>query len=317
MASLAAAIDLGGTRVKLGLVDEIGILEQSEFDSQGGARFVELLQTVEAEIRNLLHKAGRDVQDLHGVGISIPGIVDTDNKRLISVNEKYLDAIEFDFASWAREKLGADVEIENDARCAMIGEWQFGTGKGYDDLVMVTLGTGVGGAALINGKVLRGKHFQAGCLCGHFVVDYKGVPCTCGNVGCVESVASSWRLPTMVKAHPDYQNSKLAFKESIDFKALFEAAENNDLLAISIKNECISAWAAGITTMIHAYDPELVVMGGGIMASANEIIPAIQAHVDKRAWTPWGQVKVAKAQHGGWSALLGAGYLTFQKNNQT
>ncbi len=305
------ALDLGGTLVKAGLVDENGIMTSHEFASHSGESFAGLLQQIEEKIMLLLKSADCSLKDVAGIGVSIPGIVDVRQKRMLAVNEKFNNARNFDFGKWALQHFGLNLEIENDARCALLGERQYGAAKGYDDVVMVTLGTGVGGAALINGQLLHGKHFQAGCLGGHFVIDYRGTLCNCGNIGCVESIASTWRLPSLVREQPGFAGSLLKTRDIIDFKALFEAADQHDTLAQNILRQCFEVWAAGIINMIHAYDPEIVVIGGGIMKSGDKILPFIREHVDKHAWTPWGKVKIVPAQHGSWSSMLGAARLVF------
>jgi glucokinase len=314
MLPVAIAIDLGGTRVKMGLVTEEGILAKRQFASQSGRNFSGLLAEIARQADAMLAEAKLEYSHVPGIGISIPGIVDTDRKMLLSVNNKFVEAEHFDFQQWASGHFGLPVFIDNDARCALTGEWKYGAGTGKNDIVMVTLGTGVGGAALINGRLLRGKHYQAGCLCGHFVVDMNGPPCTCGNVGCVEAMASTWRLPALAREDAAFNDSMLAQTDLLDFEALFHAARQNDALANKLVDHCLKAWSAGVVTMIHAYDPELVIMGGGIMESGPVILPYIRKHVEKHAWTPWGKVDIVEAVHGGWSSMLGAAALALHQS---
>jgi glucokinase len=156
---------------------------------------------------------------------------------------------------------------------------------------------------------LIGKHFQAGNLGGHFVVNHKGTSCTCGNVGCVEAEASTWRLPSLLKGNPAFSRSSMKNEEVLDFKALFHHAGNNDPLAIEVLGHCLSAWAAGIITMVHAFDPEMLILSGGIMKSSAVILPALQEKVNKLAWTPWGKVKLTEAKFPDSAALYGGDFL--------
>jgi len=162
---------------------------------------------------------------------------------------------------------------------------------------------------LIGGELLIGKHFQAGNLGGHFVVNHKGPVCTCGNLGCVEAEASTWRLPSLLKEHPGFGQSAIKNEEVLDFRALFHHAKNNDKVAKEVLDHCLSAWAAGIITMIHAFDPEMIILSGGIMKSAEVILPALQEKVNQLAWTPWGKVKLVEAKFPDSAALYGADYL--------
>jgi len=152
MNSNVLALDLGGTRIKIGIVDGGILAGTSVIDAASEAGLIARLPAIESEIDSLLSRSGLHTSDIVGVGVSIPGIVDSVEARLLSVNRKYSDAVGFDFKRWAREKWHAPIVMENDARSALISEWQYGAGRGCNDLVMVTLGTGIGGAAIIGGR---------------------------------------------------------------------------------------------------------------------------------------------------------------------
>ena len=309
MGALVAALDLGGTLIKVGIVDGETVLATTHMDAHSLQGLIPRLPAIEKNIRELLSRSGFPARGLAGIGIAIPGIVDTRRMQLLSVNKKYADAVGLDFTAWARKAWDAPVLVENDARAALAGEWQFGAGKGCDNMAMVTLGTGIGGAVLMEGKLLRGVHYQAGCLAGHFTINLYGTACTCGNEGCMEAEASSWRLPGLAREHPLFGASPLSRSKRIDYQELFSLAEAGDPLSLELVEHSIRAWSAGIITMIHAYDPELVVIGGGIMRSAGRILPGITARVHRHAWTPWGKVRIAPAALGDTAALLGVSHL--------
>jgi glucokinase len=159
---------------------------------------------------------------------------------------------------------------------------------------------------MIEGKLLRGKHAQAGCLGGHIPAVFNGRPCNCGAIGCAESEAGGWALPGIVQDWPGISQSSLAQYKEVGFKELFEEASRGDSIALAIRDRCLNIWAADAVGLIHAYDPEVVVIGGGVMKSADIIIPYIQSYVHKHAWTPWGKVQVHPAELGNNAALLGA-----------
>ena len=306
------AMDLGGTRTKLGLLWKGRLIDKSEIDSGSATGLKAHLALIEEAIDKILEKNRLVSADVLGVGFSFAGLVDSSENRIISTNKKYDDGPDTDLVGWAKEKWNWPLFAENDARMALLGEWQYGIGKGCDNIVMVTLGTGVGSAVLIEGKLLKGKHFQAGNLSGHFTVNHKGVSCTCGNVGCVEAEASTWRLPALIQENPGYEKSSLKKEKVLDFELLFAHAEKNDELANEVLEHCLSSWGAGIVSMIHAFDPELIIMSGGLMKSAHIILPAVQKKVDKYAWTPWGRVDVKNARFPWSAALYGGEYLVRQ-----
>jgi glucokinase len=171
---------------------------------------------------------------------------------------------------------------------------------------MMTLGTGIGGVAMIDGKLLRGKHFQAGCLGGHIPILFNGRKCTCGAIGCAEAEAAGWSLPLVVKDWPGISQSALSKYPHVGFKELFEEAGRGDSVAVGVRDRCLNIWAADAVGLVHAYDPEIIVMGGGVMQSASLIIPYIESYLRQYSWTPWGNVQVRVAELGNNAALLGA-----------
>jgi len=187
------AIDLGGTFIKIGLLQNGELVDRKEVVAQSASGLKNQIPALESEIDQLMLVNKVQKEDILGIGFSFAGLVDSKQNRILSTNQKYDDGPDTDLVGWAREKWNWPLFALNDARMALLGEWQHGAGQECSDLVMVTMGTGIGSAVLIGGELLIGKHFQAGNLGGHFVVNHKGTVCTCGNVGCVEAEASTWR----------------------------------------------------------------------------------------------------------------------------
>jgi len=293
-------IDMGGTRLKIGLFNNDRLTDYTVVPTCSDQNFGNTLQILDKEIQKLLQE--NSLSSVDKIGLAIPGIVDSKNNKVLSINEKYNDSTQYDLNQWAENTWKAKLVTENDARAALAGEWQNGAGKGTDNLVMMTLGTGIGGAALIEGKLLHGKHYQAGCLGGHFCIDFQGKRCNCGSLGCVETKGSSWILPSLADdlGYPG---------EGINFKKLFEAYNNGDEGAGKVLGVCMDAWSACAINLIHAYDPEMLIIGGGVMKSGSVVLPHIQAWVDTYAWTPWGKVKVIPAELEDTAALYGMNYL--------
>ncbi len=308
------AIDLGGTFIKIGLLKEGHLIDRIEIVAQSASGLKSQLSELETVVNQLLRTNNVLNADVLGIGFSFAGLVDSIQNRILSTNQKYDDGPETDLVGWAKEKWNWPLFAMNDARMALLGEWQHGAGQGCSDLVLVTLGTGIGSAVLTGGKLLIGKHFQAGNLGGHFVVNHKGSVCTCGNIGCVEAEASTWRLPSLLKEHPEFAGSSMKNEEVMDFKALFNHAGKNDQVAKEVLEHCFSVWSAGIISMIHAFDPEMIILSGGIMKSSSVILPALQEKVNELAWTPWGKVKLVEAKYPDSAALYGADYLVRSSN---
>lgn len=313
------AIDLGGTVVKIGLVCRGKILGHAALDSQLSLGLAPNLPRIREAVEILMRQHTIEASQLKGIGLAFPGLVDPQRNRIISTNEKYDDACTLDLSRWAKEKWNVPLYVDNDARLAVLGEWAYGSAKGKRNVVMMTIGTGIGTGVILDGQLVYGTHFQAGSLGGHFTLDYRGRRCTCGNKGCVEALSSSFFLPLIIREHPGLSESFKKKADTLDFKQIFRLAEEGDREALRVRNECMDVWSAAIITYIHAYDPEIVILGGGVMKSGAIILPYIRERVDRYAWCPSEKVKIAESRLSEQAALLGLAYrLTQQqKKNHT
>jgi glucokinase len=300
------SIDLGGTHATLAIVDDATLVVSESISTDRGKGLQPLLPVFAQSLHRLLSQTGIAPGDCVGLAFGFAGLVNARTGRVLSTNEKYDDALSIDLPAWSRASFGLPFRIENDARMALLGECYAGAARGISDAVMITLGTGIGGAAMIEGKLLRGKHMQAGCLGGHIPVLFTGRRCTCGNIGCAEAEASGWSLPLLAKEWPGFAQSALAQNKEVGFKELFYEAARGDAVALSIRERCLHVWSADAVGLVHMYDPEVIMIGGGVMASASVILPYMQDYVAKYAWTPWGKVKVRAAELGNNAGLLGA-----------
>lgn len=300
----ALAVDLGGSHVSCALVEDKCILASRTVPADRTSNLHSLLPSLAENLKEI--RGGMCNSGLAGVVFSFCGLVDYAHGRILSTNAKFDDGPRVDLLGWCRKELDLALKMENDARLALLGEWYAGAAEGCDDVVMITLGTGIGGAAMSQGRLLRGKHSQAGCLGGHLPVDFEGRICSCGAVGCAEAEASSVSLPDVCRNHPHFASSPLAAESPITFETLFRHLDQGDRVAQDVADRCLRVWASNIVGLIHAYDPELVIAGGGVMKSATHILPFLQTYVQRHAWTPWGKVRVVGAELGNNAALLGA-----------
>ena len=302
---LALTIDLGGSHASGALMNEAGILAQRTIPATAQC-FRDVLAPLEIMIGSLFSTAGVERESCSGIAFGFPGAVDCWTSRVLSTNAKFEDAIHFDFQKWALEQFGCRVVLENDARLALIGEHYHGAAQGFGDAVMVLLGTGIGTAVLLGGKPLRGEKNQAGSLGGHLPVRLDGRRCTCGGIGCAEAEASTWALPAICREWPGFLQSLLATEDVIDFRALFAAMEKGDLVAKAVFEHCMDVWSTLAVGLTHAYSPQVIVLGGGVMARATEILPTLQARLNRNAWTPGGAVTIKASALGSSAALHAA-----------
>jgi glucokinase len=304
--------DTGGTRIKLALMRDRSILAQEWLAAHSNEGLASQLPRIAHGLDSLCRAAGISRVECGAFALAFPSLIDAATGRVLAAYGKYHDAPQLDLVRWSREALRLPLVIENDARMALLGEWQAGAGRGCDDLAMVTLGTGVGTAALIEGVVVRGKHGQAGVLGGHLTVRHEGRPCTCGNRGCAEAEASTSVLPALASESPAWSQSALRRTQPIDFAGVFRLAREGDACAEQLKERAIETWSSLIVNLIHAYDPERVIVGGGIMAGEAEFFPELRRRVLDRAHTPWGRVSIVRGELGDAAALFGGEYLSRQ-----
>jgi glucokinase len=303
------ACDAGATRIKFGIVDNGRVLAHDSIPSLSEHGLAPRLPDLARALRGICRTANVPFEDCTGISMSVPSIVDVPTGRILAEYGRFRDMPTLNLRAWAMAELGKPIALENDARMACIGEWRAGAGRGCDNMVMITLGTGLGVSAVMEGRLVRGKHGQAGILGGHLTVRYGGQPCGCGNIGCAESEASSKVLSDIARAHPAFPGSALAQEELLDFAAVFRTAAAGDACALAVRDHSLLVWSSLVVSLIHAYDPELIVLGGGIMASADTILPAVRAYVHRYAHTPWGKVDIVPTALGDTAALVAGEWL--------
>ncbi len=305
---LTIGIDIGGTNIKIGLIRDGKIIDKRVINALSQNGLQPQLKPIEEVILYLLSKDGSQVSQLSGIGMSIPGIVDCDAKKVLVINDKFNDVVGMDLAQWAKSTFNLPLAMDNDARCALIGEWQYGAGRNCDNLVMVTLGTGLGTSALVEGRVMRGSHHIAGILGGHFILDRNGLLCNCGNRGCGEAQSSTWNIKEILK-YTGASEAEWAKNTTPDFKLIFEKAAAGDSYAIKTRNHCMDIWTDTIVNLIYAYDPEKVILAGGIMQSADVIIPYIKNKIRNYGWAPFEKIEIICSSIFTEAAILSAEYL--------
>jgi glucokinase len=303
------AIDFGGTSIKFGVIDVGGkIMAFSNLVASPADTIEKNLATINQLLSSLLSKNNINREQISAIGIAVPSIVGKNN-RVLSRYVKYTDASDFDFNSWAKNEWGVPIIVENDARAALVGEWQYGAGKGYSDIALLTLGTGVGSAVISEGKLVKGKHYLGGSLTGHISINIHGSDCNCGFFGCLETEASTWALPGIASKHPLYKGSSLSTVKNLAFIHLFEEAAKGDELANLLILQCLKAWGVCAVNIVHAHDPEIIIISGGIMKKHEQILPFLQKMVDDYAWLPPGTIIIKAAQQIEYAGLLGMEFL--------
>ena len=283
-------IDLGGMSIKAGICDENGnILHQDSCPTvltEGGDRIVADMADL---CRKVIADAGLTVDAIAYAGIASPGINDCD--RGIIVYSCNIPTFQFPIAQKLSALTGIErIYIDNDANAAAKGEAVFGAAKGYKDSVFITLGTGVGGGVIIDGKVLTGCNF-AGAEMGHMVIVHDGLPCSCGRKGCLECYASATALIRQTKQkmreHPESLLWELTGGdlEKASGRTPFEAMRRGDAAATAVVQTYAGYLACGITNFINIFQPDVLSIGGGVSNARDDLLNPVRAIVEKEQYS--------------------------------
>ncbi len=308
---LTLGIDLGGTFIKLGLVDAEGqIVQKISVDTCANEGINKVFEQIEKGVKEITTD---NKIKLEGIGIGVPGLV-SDKGEInnppnlpgwgkVPVKEK-LERI-----------LNYPVFVENDANAAAIGELIYGAGKNLNNFIMLTIGTGVGGGIIINRKIFRGEIGAAGEL-GHVTVDYKGNRCNCGNIGCVESYVGNNYLVARVKKQLENNKNSLIYElcennlENLTPKIISQAAHQGDDFANKVIIETGNYLGVALVSIMNVLDIATVIVGGGLSGFGDTLFKSIEDTIKDRIFSVIGdRVKVIPAALKNDAGILGAAAL--------
>jgi glucokinase len=314
--------DIGGTRLKSGVVRVDGTVERATLEDTSRGGFLDVvLPLLRGHARDHIAASGPGCA---GIGIGLPGLVET------AFGSRYLPGkvlgIEgFPLRETLESEFGVPVRCVNDGAAATLAEWRFGAARGVDDVVGLTLGTGVGSGVVVGGRPFETSNLGNGVSVGHFTIDTGGRLCLCGNRGCAETLVSANAVAGRLRdALSRKVPSVLAdrFREdphSIGFPALVEGVRAGDRICLEILAEFVRDLGATVVTAIHAYNPSVVVLAGGPLSAADLFLADVQAYVNEYAFIfPKGRVvelRVAELEdHAG---VLGAAAVVMSALEET
>lgn len=306
MGEYAIGVDLGGTNLRAAAVSRDGVLLQKVAEStpvsQGPEAVISgIVDGIEAVRRNLKDHT------LTGVGVSVPGFILID-KGIIAGSSNLPDFVDYPVRDEIERRLGTRVILENDANAAALGEKWLGAGRDVDDLVLLTLGTGVGGGIISGGRALRGVLGMAAEL-GHITVVPNGNPCGCGNTGCVEKYASATAVSAMAKM--------LNLGPDLSAEEVYELAKSGNERARSIFTTVGGALGIALATLINTFNFPLYLLGGGMTGAWDMFEPSMIAEIKKRSFSfRKHPVRIERATLGGDAGLFGTAWLPFEPSLQ-
>ena len=303
-------IDVGGTNVKIALVDEKGkIVKKSSIKTQSTRDAAHVIGDIANEVIRLTEGLGYEA-----VGVGCPGAIDSENGVVeYSPNLYWKDVA---LAKGISERTGKDVKISNDANVAALGETKFGAGKDFSDTALLTLGTGLGGGFVVAGKLFEGFK-SMGTEIGHTVITENGVQCSCGRKGCMEVYTSATALirETLFAMQTD-KNSMMwdhcgKDLNKVDGRTAFACARKDDPSALKVVDAYIRSLAEGILNVVAVFRSQAVILGGGVSGEGSYLTNRLQALVDERRYGGSDSLRtvILTAQLGNDAGVIGAASL--------
>ncbi len=304
-ASEAIGVDLGGTKMLVGALAGTEVLYE-EREASTGQTEDELVELLVREVSEA-HAARPDAA---AVGLGIPATID--HERGIAISAVNLPLADLAIRDLVAERVGLPVFVDNDANVAAFAEHLFGAARGADDAVMLTIGTGIGGGLILNGEIYRGAT-GSGAELGHTVIDINGPPCqgNCPGRGCVETMASGTAIgregQLAAESDPDsVLATMLAEGHRIDGKAVTEAALGGDPTSIAVFDLVGTRLGAALVTFANSFEPNVIVVGGGVMAAGDLLLDPARRTLRERALRPMNEIPVVAAELGPDAGMIGA-----------
>ncbi len=311
-------VDLGGTNIVVGLVDEKGhIIEKVQKPTSRERGIRRICDDIVRLCMQIIENYSLDNMNLIGIGIGAPGTIDRKKGRIVYSNN--IAVRDFDIVHYIRRKLGnlgkkILIRVANDADCAALGEVKAGKAKGYNSAIIITLGTGVGSGIVIDGKLFSGCQPGGGEL-GHQIIVKDGRACTCGNKGCFEAYGSALGFTNMArevaKKYPQSIMNKLT-KGNLDkmnARIPFEAAKQGDEIASKLVDEYITYLAIGLNNIINAFKPEIILIGGGVSRQKESLIFPLRKKLRSMVFGGQMMTEINVAALGSEAGLVGAAML--------
>lgn len=308
-------VDLGGTTVKIAYFDETGkMISNWEIPTVTANHGSQILPDIAASIREYRERGGVQDDDLLGLGIGVPGPVDGKGVVNRCVN---LGWGVFNISEELSRLTGLPVKAGNDANVAALGEYWKGGGKGFDSMVLVTLGTGVGGGIVIDGKLLHGAH-GAGAEIGHMVLNRdETAVCGCGKRGCVEQYCSASGIVRMAKLQLEasQEESSLRNLEKMTCKDIFDAGKDGDKLALAVLDQYYAYMGEFLANVCNVVNPAVVVLGGGVSKAGTVLLDGLRPYFHKYVFHAASNVEFALASLGNDAGAYGAFKLALDAYN--
>lgn len=302
MQKFTIGIDVGGTNVKLGLVSQRGvIISRSHLDTRAFiSNKTRLIEALAGSIQKLIHLNRLSPKQIKGIGLGLPGLIDF-KKGIVIFLPNIPGWKNIPLRKIIEQKLKIPTFLDNDVKLITLAEWMFGAGRGYKNLICITLGTGVGGGLVFDNKLYRGEGFTAGEI-GHMPLNENGPMCNCGSRGCFEAYVGNQRL--LAKARTIFHDHNITLPD------VHKMARNKEPRAVQFWNDVGVHIGHGLVGVVNLLNPPLIIIGGGVSNNFNLFIKPVRKIVHQYAMKVQREmVKIVKARLGDDAGILGANVL--------
>jgi len=305
-------VDVGGTNVKIALVSDNGqIIYSNSIPTRAEMGYEHTVNSMKDAIRELLRETKMSASDIEGIGFGFPGQIDCKN-GIVRLAPNIPGWVDVPIASIMESEFGIPTRVDNDVRTAALGELNYGAGVGCENLICITVGTGIGSGIVLNGKLVRGANNAAGEI-GHIkLTDHGGPLCGCGDRGCLEAYASG---PSIVALAEEYIKGGKSTKyrelanPDITPYIVAVAAKEGDPVARQIFKVMGEYIGIGLTSVVNLLNPEKIIIGGGVAQAGDILFDPIKETIAKRAMTIQREVEIVPAQLGNTAGVIGASLL--------
>jgi len=312
------AVDLGGTKIAAAVVSPQGkVISQTYCLSLAHEGPKAVINRLFSGAHQALQQSKLQTSELKGLAIAAAGALDT-KRGLVTASPHLPGWCDVPLRDIVAEKLGVETYLINDASAAALGEYHLGAGKGVDNLIYLTVSTGIGGGIIVNGELYQGVDGSAGEI-GHMTIDVNGEKCSCGNIGCWETLASGTAVAkeTVRRLSQGERSSLLTLTEgkmeNITAQTVAQAARQGDTLACDVIAKAAYYLGIGLVNLVNIFNPERIVIGGGMAQMGSLLFAPAQKVVKERAFfLPARTVRIIRAKLGGNSAIIGAALFVFQ-----
>ena len=308
-------IDLGGTNIVAGVVDEnYKIIAEAKVKTECPRPPKNIMEDMASVAKKAVAEAKLSMDDIEWVGVGCPGTVNQNTGNIEYANN--LNFYDVPMRKELTEMLGKEIHIDNDANAAAYGEFVAGAAKGATNAVAITLGTGVGSGIIVGGKIYSGSNF-AGAELGHMIINVDGASCTCGRKGCFESYGSATALINSTKEKMLSNKKSLMWKlcdnnlDKVDGKTSFDAMREGDKHAKEVVEQYVSYLGAGLVNIINIFQPEIICIGGGVSREGDNLLVPLREYAKTQNYARFSenQTKIVAAELGSEAGIIGAAML--------